>query len=152
QFPQLSRTFEHKHTVNMGQVYAFGYQQRHPEWVGNPWVGYQDLMIEHFGSSRLSLGEMIRANPRAVWDHFLWNLMLTPNGLQVLLFNATSGHINPDYPPVQDQRPYALLLSLLLIGVWIGGLIVLLRRPGFWWRAWLRTRFLGWVGMLAVAV
>ena len=32
QYPELSWFVKAKHVVNMGQVYAFGYQQRHPEW------------------------------------------------------------------------------------------------------------------------
>ncbi|HSU67303.1 MAG TPA: hypothetical protein VLJ39_10550, partial [Tepidisphaeraceae bacterium] len=35
---EMRRVIRAKHTVNMGQVYAFGYEQRHPEWTDSPWT------------------------------------------------------------------------------------------------------------------
>jgi hypothetical protein len=140
-----------KHTVNMGQVFAFGYQQRHPEWAHSPWDQYQGLMVAHFGKEQPTLREMIVANPRAVLEHFAWNLGLTPNGLQVLLFNASSGSTNPDYPPSNLQRDFPLYLSMACGAIWLVALYFLLKERRFWWDFWLRDRALTWLAMLAVA-
>ena len=127
--PDTKRIQTIKHTLNMCQVYAFGYQQRHPEWSANPWTECQSLMQEQFGALRPNLGKMVLTNPKAVARHFLWNLSLTRAGLEVLLFNATSAHDNPDYIPVfvTPALPDILLGLTLMIG--IAG-IVLIFRPG----------------------
>src|SRR5262249_10666545 len=108
---RLRAVFSAKHTINMGQVFAFGYQQRHPEWNHNPWLEFQELMVAYLGKELPTLRQMIAANPQAVWDHFQWNLGLTGNGLQLLLFNASSGRTNPDYIPSHLQEIYPLWLS-----------------------------------------
>ena len=69
-----------------------------------------------------TLRQMIAANPRAVGEHFAWNLSMVPNGLQILLFNATSGERNPDYIPVNTRSELALVLTCVLLGVWLTGL------------------------------
>jgi hypothetical protein len=148
---QLSQALKAKHTFNLGQVYAFGYQQRHPEWNHNAWYQYPELMIAHFGREPSTLGDMIAANPRAAWEHFRWNFGLTPNGLQLLLFNASSGGKNPDYVPCKLRQSYPLWLSLSCAGIWVVGLCFLVRERRFWWHSWLRERALTWVAMLAVA-
>jgi len=58
-----------------------------------------------------SLAEMFRSNPVAVLQHFWWNLSLTPSGIQILLFNASAGAVNPDYFSVQLRSLRALALS-----------------------------------------
>jgi hypothetical protein len=148
---RLGAVFSLKHRVNMGQVFAFGYQQRHPEWNHSPWLQFQELMVAHFGKELPTLRQMIAANPRAVWDHFRWNLGLTGNGLQLLLFNATSGRTNPDYIPCDLQKIYPLWLSVGCATVWLLGLCLLLRERRFWWNYWLRDRALTWLAMLAAA-
>jgi hypothetical protein len=140
-----------KHTINMCQVYAFGYQQRHPEWTKSPWTQCYELMTATFGDKLVPLSDMIRRNPGAVLEHFLWNVSLTPNGLQVLLFNATSGTVNPDYAPVTFGSNRALVLSILLLGVLITGGVMLYRERKYWWEHWLRERAGGWLAMLAVS-
>lgn len=151
QFPDLFEASAPKHTVNMCQVYAYGYKQRHPEWDNSPWTGCSTLMASVFGKPFPSLGEMIKSNPSATLKHFLWNVSLTPNGMQVLLFNATSGNVSPDYAPVQLHSSLALLLTVLL-GVIVGsGLLLLYRERSYWWEYWIRSRAWGWVSMFAVA-
>ncbi len=150
QFPELPAASAPKHTLNMCQVYAFGYQQRHPEWTKSPWTECYDLMKIDFGASLLSLPEMIKRNPQAVLDHFLWNIGLTPNGLQVLLFNSTSGTINPDYAPVHLRSPIALVLSIVILSIIAVGLVLLYRDRRSWWAMWLQSRAIGWMAMLAV--
>jgi hypothetical protein len=108
-------------------------------------------MIAHFGKEPGSLGEMIAANPRAAWEHFRWNFGLTSNGLQLLLFNASSGRKNPDYVPCNLGEQYPLWLSLSCAGIWLAGLCLLVKEWRFWWRQWLRERALTWAGMLSVA-
>lgn len=112
-----------KHTLNMCQVYAFGYQQRHAEWTKNPWSECAGLMQETFRAAEPTLGQMIVANPTAVARHFLWNLQLSRAGVEVLLTNATWSENNPDYTPVLRQPlwPTLILAITLVVLVW-GGL------------------------------
>src|SRR5262249_19575057 len=109
------------------------------------------LMVAHFGKEPSTLGEMIAANPRAAWEHLRWNFGLTPNGLQLLLFNASSGGRNPDYVPCKLGERYPLWLSFSCASIWLVGLCFLVKERRFWWRHWLRQRALTWVAMLAVA-
>jgi hypothetical protein len=139
-----------KHTYNMCQVYAVGYQQRHPEWNPNPMLDCSGLMASTFGAPMPSLGEMLRRNPVAVLQHFWWNLSLTPSGIQLLLFNASAGTVNPDYLPMQLHSRRALLLSLTTGSILGLGLFLLYRDRRFWWEHWLKDRALGWVAMLSV--
>jgi hypothetical protein len=152
QYPELPVRAAHKHQVNMCMVYANSYQQRHSDWTKNPWTECYELMERDFGARLLSLSEMFRRNPAAVWEHFWWNIGLTLNGLQVLLFNATSGRLNPDFVPVQLGSLKALILSLVVATLWGVGLTCLYRERYYWWNFWLRDRALGWLAMLAVAV
>lgn len=153
-YPLLSEHLKRKHTLNMAQVYSFGYQQRHPEWTSSPWTGYHDLTTATFGTAEPTLREMLAANPRAAAEHFAWNASLAPSGLQLLLFSRASGSVSPDY----DQKvlkllnsPLAMALSVGLLALWGAGLVVLWRGRREWWRGWLSARWLGWAAMLALA-
>jgi hypothetical protein len=139
-----------KHTYNMCQVYAVGYQQRHPEWDGNPMLECPRLMLSTFGTEKPSLLEMLRRNLGAVMQHFWWNVMLTPSGIQLLLFNASAGAVNPDYFPVELRSTRALALSIVTAGVVLYGLFLLYRERRFWWQHWLKDRALGWLAILCV--
>ncbi|HXJ84685.1 MAG TPA: hypothetical protein VMS64_39090 [Candidatus Methylomirabilis sp.] len=139
-----------KHTYNMCQVYAVGYQQRHPEWTKNAMLDCQELMQSTFGIPIPSLLEMLRRNPAAVLHHFWWNVTLIPGGTQLLLFNASAGRVNPDYFPVQLGSLRALALSVTTAGIAVYGLLLLSRDRRFWWEHWLRDRALGWLAMLCV--
>lgn len=150
-YSEVQMALEGKHTLNMAQVFAFGYQQRHPDWTPSPWIAYHDLMVAHFGAERLSLSQMLVRNPRAVLEHFWWNWTLAPNGFQVLLFNATSGSVNPDYAAVCIHSGRAAALTALLLSCWLAGLVALVWDWRFWWEAWLQPRAWGWLGMFAVA-
>lgn len=151
---QLSKALHGKHTVNMAQVYAFGYQQRHPEWTHSAWLECYGLMQDTFGQRTPTLREMIAANPAAVWEHFLWNVSLTPNGLQLLLFDRAAGKVTPDYDSavlsrLQSRR--AVILSVVLLAIWSAGFVVLVRNRCEWWEKWLSARALGWAAMFAMA-
>ncbi|TLY52419.1 MAG: hypothetical protein E6K53_04370 [Gammaproteobacteria bacterium] len=112
-----------KHTLNMCQVFAFGYQQRDKSWDKSPWTECQDLMQAKFGTPYPTLGQMAMSNSAEVLRHFLWNLSLTRAGAEVLLTNATTSEYNPDYAPVKKALfwPSALMLAslfVLVLGAW----------------------------------
>jgi hypothetical protein len=112
--PEIWRHLEIKHALNMCQVYAFGYQQRHPDWTASPWTECQALAHSTFGVDYPSIGHMLWSNPVATLKHFWWNLGLVPNGLEVLLFNARAGSFDPDYVPTHVAK-YPLVLGVLII-------------------------------------
>src|SRR5437867_2039043 len=93
----ISGLLERKHTLNICQTYTFGYEQRYQDFTKSPWTECQELMIRVYGEPEPSLVKALRKNPKAMLEHFLWNLSLFPNGLQVLLFNVSSGSVSPDY-------------------------------------------------------
>lgn len=130
-FPAIVPSSNAKHTVNMCQVYAFGYSQRH-DWTLSPWVECYGLMQQTFGMRLPTLGQMLMLNPRATLEHFAWNISLIPNGLQVALFNRMSGSVNPDYAPVLGNSRLALILSLLLLGTVVSGSVVVVRHWSRW--------------------
>jgi hypothetical protein len=152
-FPELSIGLQDKHTINMCQVFAFGFQQRSSAWAGNPWFDCQSLMQQTFGKGLPSFAEMLSANPTAVVKHLLWNLSLIPNGLELLLFGAMHGHANPDYIPVMRAR-YPLFLLLILITAPLAAACE--ARHGFYKRIaqWMRNRtrlLIAFLPMLAMA-
>jgi hypothetical protein len=148
-YPEIAEVSGPKHTVNMCQVYAVGYQQRHTDWNLHPWLECSQLMERVFGQPLPTLFEMIKANWQAVWEHFLWNLSLLPNGLQVSLFNAMSGTVNPDYAPVK-QSWWALALSLAVLMVIAAAANRAVRQWSSTWRGWFGKRSDAWLIMLAV--
>jgi len=110
-----------------------------------------------FATAQPSLVEAIKRNPRAMLTHFLWNISLIPNGLQVLLFGATSGRVTPDYIPVQTGSKWVLFVSIAGLGVLLMGTYRLWRFRHFWWTNWLKDRVwiwltLGALGLTTVAV
>jgi hypothetical protein len=130
-----------KHALNVCQIYAFNYQQRHPaEFVGNPFTDCAPLMERTFDDPMPTLTEAARANPAAVANYVAWNVRLLPAGLQVALFGATSTGQNPGYFPVEEHRIYALLLSAVMLLVLVAGGILIVRERGHWRRTWLRRR------------
>jgi len=143
-WPILGAMLDRKHTLNICQVYAFGYQQRHSDFSASPWTECQQLMLRVYGEPEPSLARALRKNPGAMIEHFIWNVRLIPNGLQLLLFNATSGSVNPDYIDIITRSRLALWASLALtiLIVWGGMLMIkqrhrwrenlLDRHPWFW--------------------
>jgi hypothetical protein len=141
---------QNKHTLNMCQVYAYGYQQRHPEWTKSPWLDCGELMTPTFGTPLPSLAQMIRANPTAVLQHFSWNFGLTPSGVQLLLFNASAGSVNPDYAPATLRSTRGVVLSLVVGAILIVGGALLYADRRYWWEEYGRARAVGWLAMLSV--
>lgn len=119
--PLLASMLARKHSLNICQTYAFGYQQRHNDWTQSPWTECQSLMKRQFGAQEPSLMEAITANPSAMTKHFGWNVLLIPNGLQMLLFDCMSGKMNPDYVPSTSEPLLAGILSIILLSLLIGG-------------------------------
>lgn len=152
-FPELSGVAATKHTLNVCQIYAFGYQQRHLDWSGkaSPWTACMELMQRQFGKELPTLTEALKANPSAMIEHFLWNFSLALNGIQVSLFNATSGQVNPDYAPVHLNASWVILPTLLLGFLIITGLFLLYRERKFWWNFWLRERALSWLLLIPIS-
>jgi hypothetical protein len=145
--------FESKQDVNMCQVYAFNFQQRHPSrFTGNPFSECASLMKQTFGYPMPSLVRATIANPQAIAGFMKWNLELWPSGLQVSLFNATSTGDQPDYPPVETHRAYALILSILVIVLVIAGLLAVRRDSKFWLRDWLPSRIWAVIVLGAAAI
>ncbi|MCE9561384.1 MAG: hypothetical protein K8U57_04960 [Planctomycetes bacterium] len=152
-YPMLTPYMKEKHTLNMAQVYAFGYQQRHPEWTSSPWIECHPLMEETFGNPSPTLREMIAANPKAVFEHFMWNTSLTPNGFQLLLFHRAAGSINPDYDPSmlsKMNKRSGAVLTVALLSLWAVAAVILWRGRREWWQSWFSSRALGWAAMFAV--
>lgn len=114
--PEMVKTLEAKHTVNVCQIYAYNRIQQGDPWNGDPWTGCQDLMTRDFGSSSLTLSQAFFLNPRAVLQHLWWNIKLIPDGTQLALFNSYSGGTNPDYMLAKQSRqawvPYLFVLAL----------------------------------------
>lgn len=116
-----------KHTLNMCQVYTFGYQQRHHDSKVNPWIDCASLMEVKFEKEYPSLVEMALSNPAALIEHFLWNLSLTRAGMEVLLFNSTTAKHNPDYVPVRVNAVWPTALLIFTLGIILSGAITLYR-------------------------
>jgi hypothetical protein len=142
---------DRKHRLNICQTYTYGYQQRHSDFTKSAWIECQELMVRQFGSPEPTLTEALRKNPAAMLEHFWWNFSLIPSGIQVTLFNASSGAISPDYGDVTvlPARTIAVSLFVLSLGGW-GGFLLWKRRTG-WWTDWLRERAWAWVVLGAVA-
>jgi hypothetical protein len=142
---------EAKHRLNVCQVYAFNYQQRHPaRFRANAFTDCAPLMRREFGRDMPTFLEAAMVNPGAIADFIGWNARLLPSGLQVALFGATSTGDNPDYFAVKTHRSYALVLLILLLGVIAAGVFALTRERSFWRTEWLPTR--AWSVLILCAV
>jgi hypothetical protein len=159
-FPNLSDDLKAKHTLNMAQVYAFGYSQRHPEWTKSPWTDSRDLCQSVFGVPEPSLGQMLHNNFWATMEHWRWNLSLWPAGMQVSLFNCSSfgkqipefNPMNPDYAPVDVIPNIAIRDSLAAFAIVSLGLLLFLLFRRRWWTWWIKPRGWGWAAMFSAAV
>ena len=150
-FPAIWPHLELKHTINMCQVFAYGYQQRHPSWNASPWTDCQDLAQQMFGTGLPSISQMLWANPKATLDHFLWNISLVPNGMEALLFNAMGGGFQPDYLPIKVAT-YPLVLGPLVLLVLVLGIVLAFREQRNPW-SWLFGRMtLAFLPFLVMAI
>jgi hypothetical protein len=147
----LGGEFHLKHAINMGQVYAFGYHQRHPQSVKRPFLEYSELSEREFGTAMPTLSTMLRRNPKACLVHVLWNLRLLPAGLQLMMFSATSSRVDADYPGQYLGRLYPIPLSILVLSIIVAGAWLFQRDRAFW-APMIRRRQTAWIAMLSVAV
>ena len=128
------------------QHYAVGYEQRHPGPVSRGWSQCELFMQRDFGSETPSFTEALHANTGAIADHLGWNLELAPYGLELALFDRTSGPADrsPDYVPVTTGTGWVLFASLLVLALALYGLALLWRERRRWWKLWVRVRAWGW--------
>ena len=150
--PSISQMLDRKHSLNICQTYAFGYQQRNSDWKGSPWTECQELMTRVYGVPEPPMVEALVKNPRAMVGHFLWNLKLLPDGLELLLFNCTFGSITPDYIPAPIHPLFSVVAGLTTLTVVLAGLIMLWRNRQYWWKHWLSARAWTWVAMACVTI
>ncbi len=120
----VKEAFERRQRANMVQVYAFSYQQRHPEWTKNAFLDGGELMQRDFGSANAKWSEAFRANRKAFMEHVQWNLSLVPAGLELGLFNAYHGANTPDYFTHESQGIWPLLALLAVAALSIAALIL----------------------------
>jgi CHRD domain len=147
---EAQQAFRAKHELNVCQVYAFNYQQRHPSrFSGNPFLDCGPLMQRHFGEPLTGFLEATTTNPGAVARFVAWNTRLFPSGVQVALFDATSTGDTPGYFPVKNNRLYATALTFIALATLIAGLTLLLR-DRYWRREWLPPR--AWAILLLASV
>jgi hypothetical protein len=129
---KIVTAFETRQRANLRQVYSFGYQQRHREWKGNPWTGNGELMTREFGRPDPLFSEALRANPTALAEHVLWNLSLVPSGLQFGMCGGYSGKFAPDFQETPGRSRVARVLSYIVLGVWLCGVVWCWRRRTNW--------------------
>jgi hypothetical protein len=141
----MDRMLARKHSLNICQIYAFGYQQRHDDWTSSPWTECQSLMQRQFGMPEPALVKAVIANPRAMIEHFTWNLTLIPNGIQMLLFNRMAGHVNPDYIPSVGGSAFAGICGVILLLILGSGGFQLFRRQRLLLEAEVVPRMWGWI-------
>jgi hypothetical protein len=149
----LRRSLNEKHTLNVCQLYAANYGQRHPDrFPGNPFTECHGLMVKVFGERQPGLLEAWSKNPKAMAAFTGWNVWLLPDGLEVSLFNAAWGDDNPDFVPTTSLKQwYVAPLSLIVLGLLVAG-GVLLRRERASWAPRLRPQRWAWFLLGAVAV
>ncbi len=151
---ELAAEMQFKHTLPMRQMYATAYAARHPEWKLRGMTQGDTLMTDTFGKSNPTLVEMMKANPRAVAEHWSWNISLFPNGVELLLFDRASGSVHPDFFPPSDPRLNHWWPAVLLGGfvvLWIAGLAMIRRGWTAQWKEWMAPRAPAWFLLLGLA-
>ena len=137
--PALRQRWHDKRTGNLCQIFAFGYAQRHPEWSGSLWARCPAVMTHVFGAPQPTWLEAVRANPRALLEHYAWNMHLVSAGLELELFNRRAGPDDPDYVP-SPRSARATALGVAVLALLLAGGALLWRDRTRWTRAWLRER------------
>src|SRR5262249_2660249 len=149
---QLSSEFRMKQDLNLCQVYAFNFQQRHPSrFRGNAFTECRPLMQQTFGQPTPSLIHATLTNFNAMAGMMKWNLQLWPSGVQVALFNAASTGDQPDYIPFNTHSDRALMLSFVVLALLIAGAWAIRRDSEFWRCEWLAPRLWAVIVFGAVA-
>lgn len=149
---QVLADFNDRQRLNISQVYAFSYQQRHPEWTKNPWADGNELLKQDFGTTEVTFGTLVRTNPRAFWEHVGWNLRLLPSGLQLGMFNCFSGRDTPDFIEFKGGSKFAKVASAIFCVVIGAGIVCFLRRKVLWLRFLRGRRAWCWFAMATTLV
>jgi hypothetical protein len=147
----LAKEMREKNSFNVCQLFAFGYQQRHTDFLGNPWTDCRPLMTRVFGADDLTIVEALFHNPSAMLAHVWWNLQQAPAGLQIALFNFRWGGVNPDYT-ASFQSSVAWLPTLAVCGVLASGFLLLRREPAYRQILWTDGRAWGWIALACACV
>ena len=145
----LAAKFSGRQRLNISQVYAAGYQQRHPEWTKSPWTDGDELLKRDFGTTEVTFVKLMSTNPKAFWDHVAWNLRLLPSGLQLGMFNCYAGRASPDFVEFKGHRKFATVASIIFCALVVSGIISLRRRKALWSRFLRGRRAWCWVAMAA---
>jgi hypothetical protein len=137
QLPEAADVMGQRARLNFCQAYAFSYQQRNPDWPGNPFTNCKELMATfgtspESGSAGPGFVEALRHDPGAVFDYLQWNTTLVPNGLQLALFSGTSRSQSPDYVPVPVNQTLPWVLSVICLLILLGGAWTYLNERRFW--------------------
>ncbi len=102
------------------QHYAWGYQERHPEWNVDFWFRYSEAVQQSFGDAT-SIAEAAVRNPSAMVAHLFWNLGLLPEAIVTAL------------TPFADFGWTQILIGLGLMG-WLRAVVAADRRSFLWHR------------------
>jgi hypothetical protein len=149
-FSQLSA----KNELAFCQGYALGAEHSGDVRAENPLAQCDVYTREDFGEARLSLVQAIADNPEAVAEHFDRNARLFPAGLELGLFNAKFGSIdpasNPDYIDINGGSWLVLAGSIAVVLAIIAGAVLIWRDRWRWWEDWIRGRGWGWAVLAAM--
>jgi len=137
-------SFDAKHRLNVCQVYLDNYRERNPNY-GLPKNECGALMRRDFGVPRPSFTEAWRTSPGAMAEFTAHHIRTLPQGAELALFGASYGDAEPALvPPSDTDRPEALVLLLLLLGLLLAGGWTL-RAEWSTWRPRLRERRWAWL-------
>jgi hypothetical protein len=149
-FSQLSA----KNELAFCQGYALGAEHSGDLRASNPLAQCDVYTRGDFGEARPSLVEAIADNPDAVVEHFGRNARLFPAGLELGLFNAKFGSIdpgsNPDYIDINAGSWLVLAGSIAVVLTFIAGAVLIWRDRRRWWKDWIRARSWGWAVLAAM--
>src|SRR5262249_7327427 len=122
-------------------------------YISRGFTDCQPFMKRDFDTPMPSFTEAVRRNPGAMGRHFTWNAQLAPYGLQLAVFDRTSGpkRKNPAYIEARTGSALALVASLGLLAFAALGLTLLWRERRTWWRELIRARGWGWAALGSVA-
>jgi hypothetical protein len=149
--PEFPSAMSAKTTLAFCQLYAVGYQQRHPDWTLNPYTHCWGLMSELFGATHLTALQATVINPTAMFEHVCWNSKLVPSAVQVGLFNSTSDAHTPDLRSVPLQDPAAFWLSMLMLATLLSGGVLVWRAHPVERAAWFGRTSWSWVALASFA-
>jgi hypothetical protein len=147
--PEIMPHLKPKHTDNVCQTYAYNRVQQGDVWTGHPWLQCRELMIRDFGVAAPTLTEAFLLNPGAMAGHFWWDITLIPSGMQLALFNAYAGNINPDFLPAQESEIVWLPFLLVLQGV-VFGLYSAWQKRAQWSKTLEQSNLALWIAMLCI--